>query len=287
VGTNDMWGNFIPTSSIIAAYGTLVDQMRANNRNMKIIVAQIMTMNPSSCPECAQEVVALDAAIPGWAASKTTAQSPIVVVDQWTGFDTTTDTVDGVHPNASGDQKISNRFYPALAQLLGTAPTAPPTTTATTTPTRTATPTGSTTPTRTATPSASVTAPPTSTRPPASSSPTASTSQAPAGGCTVAYSVTSQWQNGFQGAVRITNTASTAVNGWTLRWSFGSGQVVTQLWNGAVTQSGASVTVTNASYNGTLAASGTADIGFLASWNNTTNANPTSFTLNGVGCSIA
>jgi cellulose binding protein with CBM2 domain len=63
--------------------------------------------------------------------------------------------------------------------------------------------------------------------------------------------------------------------------------VITQLWNGAVTQSGASVTVTNASYNGTLAAGGTADIGFLASWNNATNANPTSFTLNGVGCSVA
>ena len=61
LGTNDMWGNFIPTSSIIAAYGTLVDQMRANNPNMKVIVAQIIPMNPSSCPECAQEVV-------GWTA---------------------------------------------------------------------------------------------------------------------------------------------------------------------------------------------------------------------------
>ena len=51
-------------------------------------------------------------------------QSPITVVDQWTGFSTATDTYDGVHPNAAGDQKISDRWYPALAAALGT--TTPP-----------------------------------------------------------------------------------------------------------------------------------------------------------------
>ena len=136
LGTNDMWGNYIPTATILAAYSTLIDQMRANNPNMKIIVAQIIPMSASSCSGCDQEVVALDAAIPAWAAGKTTAQSPIVVVDQWTGFDTTTDTSDGVHPNALGDQKMSDRWYPALASVLnGTAasPTATPSVTTTST----------------------------------------------------------------------------------------------------------------------------------------------------------
>ncbi|MFD7658242.1 hypothetical protein ACFV4N_30080 [Actinosynnema sp. NPDC059797] len=45
--------------------------------------------------------------LPPWpaaarAAAKTTARSPITAVDQWTGFDTTTDTGDGVHPNDAG-----------------------------------------------------------------------------------------------------------------------------------------------------------------------------------------
>ncbi|WP_433516274.1 cellulose binding domain-containing protein [Nonomuraea sp. CA-143628] len=128
LGTNDMWGGFIPTSTVLAAYTKLVGQMRANNPNMKIIVAQIIPMNPSSCPTCAASVVALDNAIPGWAAGLTTAESPIVVADLWTGFNAATDTGDGVHPNDTGFQKMADRWYPPLAQALGgvTPPVTPP-----------------------------------------------------------------------------------------------------------------------------------------------------------------
>jgi lysophospholipase L1-like esterase len=126
-GTNDVW-SARPVADILAAYGTLVDQMRASNPTMRVLVAQIIPMDPDrSCAECADRVVALNAAIPGWAAGKSTAQSPVTVVDQWTGFSTGTDTYDGVHPNAAGDQKISDRWYPALAAALdGVAPTPGP-----------------------------------------------------------------------------------------------------------------------------------------------------------------
>jgi lysophospholipase L1-like esterase len=117
-GTNDVWSNR-PSATILAAYATLVDQMRAANPATKVLVAQILPMNPSTCPECGQRVVALNAAIPAWAAAKSTAASPITVVDQWTGFDTATDTGDGVHPNDSGNRKIADRWYPALAGALG------------------------------------------------------------------------------------------------------------------------------------------------------------------------
>jgi hypothetical protein len=127
LGTNDMWGNFRPVENVIAAYSKLVDQMRASNPNMKVLVAQII---PMACPECTH-VVALNNAIPAWAAAKTTAQSPITVVDQWTGFDTATDTNDGVHPIDSGFRKMADRWYPALAATLNR--TTPPTTTTTTT----------------------------------------------------------------------------------------------------------------------------------------------------------
>ncbi|GAA2403308.1 hypothetical protein GCM10010420_33160 [Streptomyces glaucosporus] len=116
-GTNDVWSNRSP-ESILAAYGTLVDQMRASNPRMKVLVAQIIPMNPSTCGECARRVVALNERIPGWARSKSTADSPVIAVDQWTGFSTASDTYDGVHPNASGDEKIADRWYPALADLL-------------------------------------------------------------------------------------------------------------------------------------------------------------------------
>ncbi|SDZ45532.1 GDSL-like Lipase/Acylhydrolase family protein [Micromonospora pattaloongensis] len=133
-GTNDVWSN-IPPATILDAYGRLVDQMRASNPGMKILVARIIPMAPTNCADCAQRVVALNNAIPAWAAGKTTAQSPITVVDQWAGFSTGADTYDGVHPNAAGDQKISDKWYPALvAALGGTSPTTPPTTTPPTTP---------------------------------------------------------------------------------------------------------------------------------------------------------
>jgi len=120
LGTNDMWGGYIPTATVLAAYTKLVGQMRAQNPAMKIIVAKIIPMNPPGCTTCAADVVALDTAIPGWAAGLSTAQSPITVADLWTGFDTATDTGDGVHPNDAGFRKMADRWYPPLAQALGT-----------------------------------------------------------------------------------------------------------------------------------------------------------------------
>jgi lysophospholipase L1-like esterase len=117
-GTNDVWNNQ-PPATILAAFTRLVGQMRASNPNMKILVAQIIPMNASNCAECAQRVVNLNAAIPAWAAGLSTAASPITVVDQFTGFNTATDTYDGVHPNDAGNVKIANRWYPALSAALG------------------------------------------------------------------------------------------------------------------------------------------------------------------------
>lgn len=130
-GTNDVW-SALPTATILAAFSRLVDQMRASNASMKILVAQIIPLNPANCAACAQRVVDLNAAIPAWAAGKTTAQSPITVVDQWTGFNPVTDTNDGAHPNDLGNQKIADKWFPPLATALGSPP--PTSTTTSTTP---------------------------------------------------------------------------------------------------------------------------------------------------------
>jgi lysophospholipase L1-like esterase len=129
-GTNDVWSNIAP-ATILSAFTTLVSQMRASNPGMKILVAKIIPMNPSSCADCAQRAVNFNNAIPAWAAATTTQQSPITVVDQWTGFSTGTDTYDGVHPNAAGDQKMSDKWYPALVNALSGTSTPTPTPTVT------------------------------------------------------------------------------------------------------------------------------------------------------------
>jgi hypothetical protein len=104
--------------------------------------------------------------------------------------------------------------------------------------------------------------------------------------CSVAYSLAGSWPGGFQGGVTVTNNATTAVNGWTLTWTWpNSGEVITQLWDGSVSQSGTAVTVTNASYNATIGASGgTVNFGFLANDSGVTTT-PSAFYLNGNVCS--
>lgn len=87
----------------------------------------------------------------------------------------------------------------------------------------------------------------------------------PAGACTAAYSVTSQWNTGFTGQVRISCTGA-SLPAWKASWTFGAGQQLTQAWNASCTQSGATVTCSNVSYNGTVPDGGSVTFGFNASW---------------------
>jgi hypothetical protein len=101
-------------------------------------------------------------------------------------------------------------------------------------------------------------------------------------GCSVNYAVSSQWQGGFGANVLITNLGD-PLTSWTLTWSFGAGQAVTQAWNTSLTQSGSAVTAKNVSYNGTVGTGGMVSFGFNGSWT-ASNPAPTSFAVNGVTC---
>ena len=144
-----------------------------------------------------------------------------------------------------------------------------------------ATPTPTATPTNTPTPDTTPTATPTT-----GITPTPTATQSPGASCKVAYTITNQWSGGFQAGLSITNTGSTALNSWSLVFAFANGQTITQIWNGSVTQASSQVTISNLSYDGTIAPGSTlSSVGFLGSWNGT-NAAPTSFTLNGIACSV-
>ncbi|MFG3555368.1 cellulase family glycosylhydrolase [Micromonospora sp. NPDC047557] len=114
------------------------------------------------------------------------------------------------------------------------------------------------------------TTPPPTTPPPTTPPPTTPppTTPPPAGGCSASYTITNQWQGGFQGEVRVT-AGTSAITGWTARWTFASGQSVTQAWNATVTSSGSTVTARNVDYNGRLAAGASASFGFIGSWTGT------------------
>ncbi|MFJ8532246.1 cellulase family glycosylhydrolase [Streptomyces sp. NPDC093591] len=103
--------------------------------------------------------------------------------------------------------------------------------------------------------------------------------------CGVAYRVTNEWPGGFQGEVVIRNTGSSAINGWTLRWTFPDSQRISNLWGGTATQSGAEVSVASASYTATIAPAGSVTLGFTAT-KGSTNPIPTAYTLNSSACSL-
>jgi lysophospholipase L1-like esterase len=117
LGTNDVWSNRSP-QEITTAFSKLIDQMRASKSSMKILVAEIIPMNPPNCFECGQRVVALNRAIESWAAGKNTSSSPITVVDAWTEFNTASMTGDGVHPNDAGNRKLADTWYQPLASAI-------------------------------------------------------------------------------------------------------------------------------------------------------------------------
>ncbi|MET7862463.1 GH12 family glycosyl hydrolase domain-containing protein [Micromonospora taraxaci] len=111
------------------------------------------------------------------------------------------------------------------------------------------------------------------------------TTPPPSGGasCAVKYTANS-WGNGFTADVQVTNTGSSAINGWTLNYSLPSGQTVTNAWNATVSQSGSAVTARNVGHNGSIAPGGTASFGYQGTLNGSYSS-PSSFSLNGATCS--
>jgi len=103
--------------------------------------------------------------------------------------------------------------------------------------------------------------------------------------CAVHYAVSNSWPGGFGGTITMTNRAATAINGWTLTFSWpAAGEAVSSGWNGTWTQSGQAVTVVNASWNATIAANGgTVSLGFNGTDTGQAPA-PAAFSINGTVC---
>ena len=102
-------------------------------------------------------------------------------------------------------------------------------------------------------------------------------------GCQVTYTTQSQWTGGFVASVTIANNGSSAINGWTLAFTFPGDQKITSAWNGVASQSGENVTITNESYNALIPAAGSTSLGFQGTWS-ASDAVPTAFTVNGTTC---
>jgi cellulase/cellobiase CelA1 len=116
------------------------------------------------------------------------------------------------------------------------------------------------------------TTPPSQTTPPAS------------GGCRVSATVNA-WNTGLTESITVTNTGTTAVDGWSVAFVLPSGQTITSGWNASYSPTSGQVTARNLSYNAAIAPNGPVSIGFQVTHSGNA-AGPSSFTLNGAPCTV-
>lgn len=120
--------------------------------------------------------------------------------------------------------------------------------------------------------------------PPTSVPPTSVPPTTGPGVCTVNYAVQNQWGSGATVNVTVRNNGSSAIDGWTLAWTYPGNQQINQMWGGSYSQSGASVSVTHISWNRVIPANGgTAGFGMNLTFSGANNP-PTNFTLNEAPC---
>ena len=113
IGTNDM--RFGVNANVVANnIAAIIDIMRSFVPSVKIVLAQLIPAGDAPAGAIEQ----LTSLIPGVASQKNSAQSPVVVVNQYSGFSLAVDSDDNIHPNDSGERKMADRWYAELAPLL-------------------------------------------------------------------------------------------------------------------------------------------------------------------------
>ncbi|MER5900024.1 cellulose binding domain-containing protein [Streptomyces mirabilis] len=98
-------------------------------------------------------------------------------------------------------------------------------------------------------------------------------------------STVSAWNTGLTSNITITNTGTTAIDGWSLAFTLPDGQTVTSGWNADYSPASGRVTARNVAHNATIAPGASVDIGFQATHSGNT-APPSSYTLNGTACAM-
>ncbi|KUN24975.1 cellulose-binding protein [Streptomyces antibioticus] len=96
----------------------------------------------------------------------------------------------------------------------------------------------------------------------------------------------SAWNNGLTSNITITNTGTTAIDGWSLAFTLPGGQTITSGWNATYSPTSGQVTARNVAHNATIAPGASTTIGFQATHTGNTAA-PTAYTLNGATCTVA
>ncbi len=110
LGTNDCRGG-ASAAQIQGRLAGIIAELRDAVPSVKIVVAQIISSRLGNLNTC---VLSLNASLPSWAIGESTALSPIVLVDQHSGWDANAYQHDAYHPNEIGARRMADRFFPAV-----------------------------------------------------------------------------------------------------------------------------------------------------------------------------
>ena len=111
IGTNDL-SQQQSVASTVSDIGDIIDLLRMVNPRIHILLAQLIAK--TGVPS----VAVLNGRLPALVADKQQAESPIILVDQFTGFDPSTMTYDGTHPNDVGESRMADRWFEKLSPAL-------------------------------------------------------------------------------------------------------------------------------------------------------------------------
>jgi lysophospholipase L1-like esterase len=120
VGTNDLTstgnnpGGLKTPQQLLDTSLKIIETLRSANPNVVVLMAQLIPRSGDASNVIGQ----FNALVPAFVAAHTTTQSPLVVVDQNTGFNTATDAADGTHPSPSGEEKMATKWFAALTPFL-------------------------------------------------------------------------------------------------------------------------------------------------------------------------
>lgn len=124
LGTNDLFQKswFESSTSLLnttlAELDEVITLLRKDNPRITLYLAQLIPVND---PSTNALVISYNQALKRFAQQRQSLQSPLILVDHYSGFDWEQDTYDGVHPNAVGAQKMANRWFIAVTSPLSAA----------------------------------------------------------------------------------------------------------------------------------------------------------------------
>lgn len=113
LGVNDLY-NGQSAASTYTDIGLLIDALRNANASVVVLVGKLYLTTDATLNARIQE---FNNGLAAWVETKSTQQSPVIMVDH-TNVNAATDTWDGLHPNALGEEKMAANWYSALSPYL-------------------------------------------------------------------------------------------------------------------------------------------------------------------------